>query len=245
MLKVKHDFLPSVATLIAGGMADTIYTMTYLSFLLGLLFASPVILYEAFAFLMPALYPNEKKIIGYYISALIGLLILGFVMAYFLIIPVSFRLLIFFTIQGGAAPFIFIKDFYGWIFTLLALCAVFYTFPLLIVALVQVGVFPVKWLKGKYKLFLYLGILIAYWIFGPDPTPITGLIMMAPFVAVFELATLFSKRIDRARQKRKEGESNGLTPAVFKPFSKSMCKHCNAETVEGAAFCPNCNRSIR
>jgi len=204
MLRVKHDFLPSQATLIAGGMADTVYVDAYLSIIMGVLLASPVIIYEVLAFLKPALYENEKRVVGYYLGSFIGLLGLGAVMAYFLIIPMSFRILVYFTLQGGAAPFIFIKDFYSWIFTLFAICGVFYTVPVFIVMLVHVGVLPIKFLKGKYKLILYIGILCLFWIFGPDPTPITGAIMMAPFVVVFETATFFARRIDRTRQRRKE-----------------------------------------
>ena len=43
MLRIKADFLPHQATLIAGGMADTVFVMAYLSIIIGLLLASPVI----------------------------------------------------------------------------------------------------------------------------------------------------------------------------------------------------------
>jgi sec-independent protein translocase protein TatC len=121
-------------------------------------------------------------------------------MAYFLIIPVSFKILIYFTLQGGAVPLISIKDFYYWIFTLFAICGIFYTIPVLIVMLVHLGVLPIKLLKGKNKIIVYLTILMAFWIFGPDPTPITGAIMIAPFVVVFETATFIARRIDKTRQ---------------------------------------------
>ena len=43
------------------------------------------------------------------VGLLIGLLILGAAMAYFLIIPISFRILVYFTMQGGAVPFILLR----------------------------------------------------------------------------------------------------------------------------------------
>jgi sec-independent protein translocase protein TatC len=243
MLRVKAVFLPHQATLIAGGMADTVFVMAYLSILIGLLLASPVIFYEIIAFVKPALYDNEKKVIGYYFGSFIGLLFLGAAMAYFLIIPISFRILIYFTMQGGAVPFIFIKDFYNWIFTLFAICGVFYTIPIFIVMLVHVGVFPMKYLRGRNKLIAYAVILLLFWIFGPDPTPITGSIMLAPFVAVFETATFFAGRIDRDRKRRKE-EANG-TPVFQNYISKSACSYCRSPIEEGTVFCPGCKRSIR
>ncbi len=242
MLRIKQDFLPHQATLIAGGMADTVFVMAYLSVIIGFLLASPVIFYEIIAFVKPALYANEKKVIGYYLGSFIGLLILGAAMAYFLVIPISFRILIYFTMQGGSVPFIFIKDFYNWIFTLFVICGVFYTIPVFFVALVHVGVLPIKYLRGKYKIIAYVGILLVFWIFGPDPTPITGLIMLAPFLFVFETATYFAEKIDRARKRRKEAEIYGTRITGFVPIK--TCKFCKSPIQDGNLFCPGCKRSI-
>ena len=244
MLSVKASFLPHQATLIAGGLGDTVYIMAYLSIIIGLLLSSPVIFYEVIAFIKPALYENEKRVLGYYLGSFIGLLALGAAMAYFLIIPISFRILIYFTMQGGAVPFIFIKDFYGWILTLFVLCGVFYTIPIFLVMLVHVGVLPIKYLKGRNKIIAYVAILMVFWIFGPDPTPVTGLIMLAPFVAVFETATFFARRIDGTRKRRKETQTYGATPIVQTYFTKSSCKYCKSPIEKGASFCSGCNRSI-
>ena len=239
MLRVKADFLPSQATLIAGGLGDTVFIMAYLSVIIGLVLASPVIFYEVVAFVKPALYSDEKKVLGYYLGSFIGLLALGVAMAYFLIIPISFRILIYFTMQGGSVPFIFIKDFYSWIFTLFVICGVFYTIPVFLVMLVHIGVLPVRFLKGRNKIFAYLIILMVFWIFGPDPTPLTGLIMLAPFVFVFETATYYARKIDRNRKRRKETDSKGMQTYI----SKSVCPYCKSLIEPGAVFCPECRRT--
>jgi Sec-independent protein secretion pathway component TatC len=147
--------------------------------------------------------------------------------------------------QGGAVPFIFIKDFYSWIFTLFVICGVFYTVPVFLVMLVHVGVLPIKFLKGKNKIIAYVIILMVFWIFGPDPTPVTGLIMLAPFIFVFETATFFARRIDRTRKRRKEAQANGTSPIVQNYISKSACRYCDSPIKSGAVFCPGCKRSIR
>jgi hypothetical protein len=85
---------------------------------------------------------------------------------------------------------------------------------------------------------------MVFWIFGPDPTPITGLIMLAPFVFVFETATFFARRIDVARKRRKE-EANGTFSLAPSYISKFGCRHCNSPVEKGTVFCPNCKRSIR
>jgi sec-independent protein translocase protein TatC len=249
MVQLRNEFLPKQATLIAGGMADTVFAMAYLSVIVGILLASPVIFYEVVAFIKPALYDNEKRVLGIYLGSFIGLLILGVVMAFFVVIPISFRILIYFTIQGGATPYIFIKDFYNWIYTIFVLCGVFYTIPIFVVMLIQVGVLPVKYVSGRNKIFAYIALLMIFWIFGPDPTPVTGLIIMAPFVVVFEVAIFFGRRIDRTRKKRKEAEATGGSYGGVKKgfisFPKNACKFCSTPVLDEAAFCPGCQRAIK
>jgi len=249
MVQLRNEFLPKQATLIAGGMADTVFAMAYLSVIVGILLSSPVIFYEVVAFIKPALYDNEKRVLGIYLGSFIGLLILGVVMAFFVVIPISFRILIYFTIQGGATPYIFIKDFYNWIYTIFVLCGVFYTIPIFVVMLIQVGVLPVKYVSGRNKIFAYIALLMIFWIFGPDPTPVTGLIIMAPFVVVFEVAIFFGRRIDRTRKKRKEAEATGGSYGGVKKgfisFPKNACKFCSTPVLDEAAFCPGCQRAIK
>jgi sec-independent protein translocase protein TatC len=248
MIRLRDEFLPKQATLIAGGMADTVFAMAYLSVIVGVLLASPVIFYEVIAFVKPALYDNEKRVIGYYLGAFIGLLGLGAAMAFFLVIPISFRILIYFTIQGGATPLIFIKDFYNWIYTIFVLCGIFYTIPVFVVMLVHAGILPMKYLSGRNKIFAYLAILLIFWIFGPDPTPVTGLIIMAPFIVVFEIATFFGRRIEKTRNKKKEAEASGnygTAKTGFIALPKNACKFCNSPVNPGVAFCPVCNRAAK
>jgi len=245
MVRLRDEFLPKQATLIAGGMADTVFAMTYLSVIIGFLLASPVIFYEVIAFIKPALYENEKKVLGYYLGGFIGLLSLGVAMAYFFVIPIIFKILIYFSIQGGATPFIAIKDFYNWIYTIFVICGVFYTIPILFVMLVHVGVLPVKYLRGRNKIFAYLAMYLILWIFLPDPTPITATIIMAPFIIVFEIATFIGVRIDKGRGEQKNAEGYGNAKTGFIAFPKATCKFCSSPLTPGTTFCTGCHRSTK
>ena len=164
-------------------------------------------------------------------------------MAYFLIIPISFRILIYFTMQGGSLPFIFLKDFYNWIFTLFVICGIFYTIPVFLVMLVHARILPMRFLRGRNKIVVYVILLLLFWVFGPDPTPITGLIMLAPFIAVMETATFFAGRIDQARKKRKEESELGKSGG-FGFISTKSCKFCRSPVPEGSSFCRQCKKSL-
>jgi sec-independent protein translocase protein TatC len=196
MLKMRHDLLPAGATLIAGGLTDTLYVYMFLSFLIGIVVSSPVIGYELYAFLAPALYPSERKHISRFVAAFFGLFAFGVGMAYFLILPLTFRILVWFISSGGAAPFINIQDFYNMIVTLMLATGAFYTAPVFVVLLVQVGILPAAFIAGKRKL-MYLAFMVILVIVTPDPTPITAVIIMMPFIVIFEGAVLAARRVEK------------------------------------------------
>ena len=233
--RLKLEFLPKGAVLIASGLVDTIFVYTYLSLLIGLVLASPVIAYELYAYLKPALYPDERKYLLWFTGSFVGLFVLGLAVAYFLIIPITFQIFVWFIISGGAEPLISIKDFYNWILTLLLLSGSFYTLPLFVVLLVQFGIIPAKLLAGKAKLAVYLGLWTFLFIFDQDPTPFTATVIMIPFVAIFEVAAFAARRIENRRR-----------PA-FQMFSEkptyTKCRFCGELMESQTAFCPVCRKS--
>jgi sec-independent protein translocase protein TatC len=234
MLKIRHDFLPSGATLIAAGLVDTIFVYMYLTLLIGLVLSSPIIAYELYAYIRPALYPHERKYLLTFTGSFVGLFVLGLLMAYFLIIPITFKILVWFITSGGAVPFIGIKDFYNWILTLLLASGIFYTVPVFIVLLVQFGIIPAEFLFGKRKIMLHVALLIVLIIITPDPTPITAIIIMIPFIVIFEGAALAAKRIETRRKKDEKHEPSKLPVGV-------ACKFCGGNVI--SPFCTVCGKS--
>jgi sec-independent protein translocase protein TatC len=237
MLRMRHDFLPSGAQLIASGLVDTIFVYMYLTLLIGVVLSSPIIAYEIYAYIRPALYPHERKHLLAYSWSFIGLFVLGLVMAYFLIIPITFKILIWFITSGGALPLIGIKDFYNWIMILLLASGIFYTLPLFIVVLAQFGIIPVEFLSGKRKTTIYIALYVFLNIITPDPTPITATIIFLPFFVIFEVAARFAKRIDAGRR-RMMAETYG-PPKV--QLGGIACKFCGGSVA--SSFCAQCGKS--
>jgi len=200
MLKMRSDLLPGGARLIAGGLMDTAYVYITLSFLIGIVVSSPIIGYQLYAFVNPALYVNERKHISRFMFAFLALFAFGVALAYYLILPVTFRIIVWFITSGGAEPLINIQDFYNMIISLMIGSGLMYTTPVFIVLLVQAGILPANFITGKRKM-MYVGFLVVTAVITPDPTIITDVIIMLPFVVVFEMAVLAAKRVERNRAK--------------------------------------------
>jgi sec-independent protein translocase protein TatC len=235
MLRMKHDFLPSGATLIALGLVDTLFVYMYLTLLIGAVLAAPVIAYEIYAYVKPALYPNELKYISWFMGSFVGLFTLGLAIAYFVIIPITFQILVWFITSAGAVPLIAIKDFYNWILMLLLASGIFYTIPVFVVLLVQFGVFSAKVISGKTKIAIYIGLEMIIWTFGPDPTPLTATIIMVPFAVIFEVALFVARRIEKNRLSTEPYASRMLSVGAV------ACKFCGGNV--SSSFCRVCGKS--
>ncbi len=194
MERIKSDLLPSGVQLIAGGLMDTAYIYLILSFLIGAIVSSPLIAYELYAFFSPALLPTERKWLGKFIFSFISLLIFGIVLGYAMIMPLTFRIILWFIKSAGALPLINIKDFYMMVITLVAGSGFLYTAPVFLVLLAQKGIITAEHMTSNRKLF-YTGFLVVIAVITPDPTIITDVIIMVPFIIVFEAAIFFAKRV--------------------------------------------------
>jgi sec-independent protein translocase protein TatC len=226
-------------------MVDTVFVYMYITVVIGAVLASPVIAYEVYAYIKPALYPHERKALVSYSLSLIGLFVGGIVMAYFLIIPITFKILIWFITSGGALPFISIRDFYNWILTLMLASGIFYTIPVFIVLLVELGVIPGEALSGRRKYLGYAGLYILLIIITPDPTPITATIIMVPFVLIFEVAAYFARRADEGRRRRM---NETLAQPTAQPSAQPQlplggiaCKYCGGTV--NSSFCSTCGKA--
>jgi sec-independent protein translocase protein TatC len=190
MHRITYDILPSEATLIAGGLMDTAYIYVALAFLIGIAVSSPLIAYQLFA---------EKKHISKFVAGFMVLFVFGIVMAYLAIMPLTMRIILWFIKSGGAEPLINIKDFYAMVITLTIGSGFLYTIPVFLVLLVQVGILPANFIEGKRKI-VYVAILVVTAVITPDPTIVTDIIILVPFIILFETAVLVAKRVGKNKE---------------------------------------------
>jgi sec-independent protein translocase protein TatC len=109
------------------------------------------------------------------------------------------RIILWFIKSGGAEPLINIKDFYAMVITLIIGSGLLYTIPVLLVLLVQVGILPADFIEGKRKV-VYVAILIVTAVITPDPTIVTDIIILVPFLILFESAVLVAKRVGKNKE---------------------------------------------
>jgi sec-independent protein translocase protein TatC len=183
---IQNGLLPNPdVNLIAFNWMDTFYIYILVSVVLGVISSVPVIAYQLFKFIAPALYPNERKWVVAFTISFIVLFSLGAVYAYFILLPTTFKVLYGFVFQSRVIPFFSVKDFYNMVAVGMLGSGLFYTFPLVLFLLVYANLLEVSTLKRNRKQF-FVVMLIVTAILTPDPTPFSMLLMSIPFYVLFE-----------------------------------------------------------
>jgi sec-independent protein translocase protein TatC len=201
LLRIANKPLPGDMQPITFGVTEPFMTTLKLSIYAGILIALPVLLYQAYAFLLPALRPTEKRVVVPFLVLVPTLFVAGVVFSYFVVVPAATKFLLHFN-QDQFNIQVRASEYYSFlILTLIALGLVFQV-PMGIVALTRLGIVTPKQL-ARNRRYAYL-ILAVVAMLLPGTDPVTMLIELAPLLALFEFSLILSRMVgtpaDRARR---------------------------------------------
>ena len=192
------------------GVTEPFMTTLKVSIYAGILIALPVLLYQAYAFLLPALKPTEKRVVLPFLILVPALFVGGVVFSYFVVIPAATKFLLNFNTDQFNVQ-VRASEYYSFfIVTLIAVGLVFQV-PMGIVALTRLGIVTPRQLSRNRR-YAYL-ILAVVAMFLPGTDPVTMLIELAPLLALFELSLILARIVGTpGEQHAPEAEPPG-TPA--------------------------------
>jgi sec-independent protein translocase protein TatC len=186
---------------ITTGVGEPFVTTLTVALWFALIFALPVLLYQLYAFILPAFSPTERKLAFPMMLGVPFLFIAGVAFAYFLVLPPAIGFLQNFNDQTFDV-LLQAKDYYRFsIFTLLALGLAFQV-PIGALALGRVGILKKKWLTGNWRLIVVAIAIIAAVMPGVDP--VTTSILMIPLFVLYGLSILLVGFAER--RSNREGE---------------------------------------
>ncbi len=171
-----------------------------LGFLVGLILASPIILWQLWAFLAPALYAREKKAL---VPALfVGLLLFmaGAALAYVVVVPQALRVL--FSFQTEAiAPFITYDKYFSFVMQVTLALGISFELPLVIIILSWLGVIGPAELS-RFRRFAVVLAFLAGAVLSPGADLLSMVMMTVPLLFLYEVGYAGSVVINRRRSAR-------------------------------------------
>jgi sec-independent protein translocase protein TatC len=170
------------------------------SFVLAIVLAAPVILYQAWAFLSPALYQHEKRLV---IPVLIGataLFCAGVALSFYVVLPFTLGFLLQFQSQA-LEPMITASEYFSFAISMSLAFGIVFELPILILALTALGIVTPAFLNKYRRHAIVLCIATAAVVTpGADPTSLFALAV--PLYILFEVSVVLSTVVHRRRLRR-------------------------------------------
>jgi sec-independent protein translocase protein TatC len=163
----------------------------------ALLISLPFLLYQLYAFVLPALSPQEKRTMVPLLMLVPVLFIAGVVFAYFVVIPAAIKFLLNFNDDQFSIQ-IRAREYYSFVGMSLAAVGILFQIPVGILAITRLGIVTPQQLAKNRRYAILVCAILAMLLPGTDP--ITMLISMAPLVLLFELSLILARWLGRPQQ---------------------------------------------
>jgi len=172
-------------TLIFTNLPEAFFTYLKVSFLAGLLLASPVILYQFWMFVAPGLYQRERRVLLPIVFLSTLFFLGGSLFGYFIVFPWGFQFFLGFATET-IRPLPSMREYLSFSAKLLLAFGVVFEMPLVLTAMARLGIVSVDFLKKNRKYAILLFFTGAAILTPPDV--ITQIMMALPLILLYEVS---------------------------------------------------------
>lgn len=195
------------------GVAEPFFQTVNVALYAAIVLTLPLLLYQLYAFLIPAFTRRERQAI---LPLLLGVPILfytGVLFGYFFALPRAVDFLQNFN-SGQFDILVQAKDYYKFVLMFLAGTGLIFQVPVVVIAVSRLGILSAAQMR-KQRGMVAVGAAIISAIITPTPDAVTMLMVMVPFLVLFEVAVALAGLLERrsaaaaenARWEREEAEA--------------------------------------
>ncbi|MBN1486761.1 MAG: twin-arginine translocase subunit TatC [Anaerolineae bacterium] len=164
---------------------------------IGFLLALPFILYQLYAFVRPGLQPHERRVFLLGIPVVLILFVLGMAFTFQVLIPVSLPVLMGFLGQV-VSPTYSLQNYLSFVTTMVLWMGVLFQTPLVIYVIALLGFVNSKQLAHVRRVVIFIAAIFAA-VVTPTTDPVTMLLVMGPFILLYEVGILLARIATRQR----------------------------------------------
>ncbi|MDX6626305.1 MAG: sec-independent protein translocase protein TatC [Solirubrobacterales bacterium] len=189
--------------LITFGVTEPFTTTVTVSAYGAIILSMPIVLYQLYAYVLPAFSPSEKRAVLPILLLFPALFLAGIAFAYFAVMPAAVKFLLNFNetqfnIQVRA------RDYYSFFSMTMLAGALVFQMPLVILAVTRLGIVKVEQLtKNRRYAYLVIAVIAAAL---PGVDPVSMIIEMVPLLVLFELSILIAKVLGRTGESGRVAE---------------------------------------
>jgi sec-independent protein translocase protein TatC len=186
------------------GVVEPFFIYLKVGFLGGAILASPVLLFETWAFVAPGLYSKERYwFIGVVFASLI-LFLAGVLFAYLVVFPFGFKYLLSFS-NEELRPILSMGSYFSLVTRLLIAFGLVYQLPLAMLVVARLGIMSAARMLSWWRYAIVL-IFVASAIITPTPDIFNQLLMAGPLLVLYALGLMLAKIFGSKKQEDKDKE---------------------------------------
>jgi len=200
--KMQSDFLPEGVKLLPVRWFAPLEVYLFVSLGLAVVISSPVIMYQLYKFIKPAMRQHERRLVYPFVISFTGLFLFGVTLGYLVVVPATIRAMILFTKLLGLTPTYAFSEFFSVVMATLILCGFVFTFPIYVVLLVKVEIISTEQIKKNRK-YIYLAAVVLIALIDPEPSLVTEITLIIPIILLMEASLLIAGRYEKQREQVK------------------------------------------
>jgi sec-independent protein translocase protein TatC len=231
LVAVRQRLLPPQYTLIGPTVTTPLEIIAVGAAVFGFLISVPVLAYEVYKFVDPAIRPNERQSIYPFVTAFTILFLAGSLFAFFVLIPFVFFFSLPFFQWVGVATLIDADQFYNLVFFIILATGLAFTLPAIFVLLVKLHFVGTAVLRKNRK-YVWAFTLIATALSSPDGGPLADAALFVPMIILIEGAMWFAKRYEK-------DDAAGVRFST----GETKCSYCGGQMDPGGVFCGLCGKA--
>jgi len=187
------------------GITEALMTKIKLSLAVGFIIALPVILWQSWTFIAPALKAHERRYVRWFVlTAFVGF-ISGVAFGFFVVYRMGVKFLLQFA-GPELVPMLTIGNYISFTISFLLPFGLVFQLPLAAFFLSKVGIISYP-LLAKSRKYAFLGILVVSAAITPTPDLFTLSVMAGPMYLLFELSIWITRIVERGKEKRAREEA--------------------------------------
>jgi sec-independent protein translocase protein TatC len=189
-------YKPAIAKLTALAPAETLWTHFKVAFIVGLMVAIPVVLYEIWRFVEPGLLPKEKKFALPFVLLSTVSFFLGVAFCFVIVLPMALQFLLTFDPSIQQTPRF--GEYVDFILKFLLAFGAIFEMPLAITIAARLGLVTPQFLANHRKYAILINFIIAA-ILTPTPDVFNQALMALPMCLLYEIGILAARVVARRK----------------------------------------------
>lgn len=187
---------PMSLTIINLNLSGQFTTDMTVSMFAGLILAFPIIIFQLWQFIMPALYATERRYARQAVFIMSFLFMVGVLFSYYLMVPWTLNFLGTYQVSTLVANQISLSSYISTVTSTILSVGIVFEMPVVVYVLSKIGIITPGFLKKNRKYAFVIILILAAIITPPDV--FSQIIVTIPLYSLYEISILVSKRVSPA-----------------------------------------------